>query len=454
MKSWKKQWKKELDLLSGDLNSEVKNAEICTQSVSDSNKKIPLIAKITNYLFNHKKQTAVYACSLALIAVFCFTLLFYPLPTKNNGLTLVIETNPSVLFHADGNGKVVSVSSLNADADVILCNENAVNSLIGLDLHVAINNYSSLIFKLGFINEQDAIKISGVGNQKYLQLCQTAFEDYFLGRGLKIAIINQTLSESDFINLSGYTGVESVEDLITTAKENSLFYYLRNTDANNQEQIEQIYSSVVSQEDVTQSFAQKLKNDKHKLVALLQELQELIDLNEQIEQSDDNPKPLGIKLSFWDIKTFEYVAPDLFSKDFSALLDLMQQKLDAYQTEHGTSFTSKAELLLKKLNLSTLIETIEFFSNEFLASHLDMILSFFGEVQTNTDNLTPLLETPRNHTEYAQKINGYFSVREENYYDYYNKERKPLSREEYNEFIKQIVSNYGSLENYWESLKK
>ena len=37
---------------------------------------------------------------------------------------------------------------------------------------------------------------------------------------------------------------------------------------------------------------------------------------------------------------------------------------------------------------------------------------------------------------------------------YYNKERKPLSREEYNEFIKQIVSNYGSLENYWESLKK
>ncbi len=459
MKSWKKKWKEELDLYAGNLRDDVLNAEIECVKTPEHKPKIPLKQKITSFVFKHKTPVFVGAGAFALVLILCFTLLFSIAPATQNKTvtTLLVEVNPSILFCADKDGKVVSLISTNADGDVILCNENTVNSLIGADLQNAITTYTDVLNKLGYLDGKVGMRLSGYGNKELLNSCKTNSENYLLTHGFKIAVIFQTPSEKEFLTRSGLltNTIAKVSDLYKQyTKKTELFINRNSSEQNKQQIIANAYSKIVNEECVVKNFEQQLKTDKQKLVDLLNEIDQLVNANNAIKNNADTPSFLGYKLNYWDIKSSTHIDYDSLTETLKSLMQDMQNKLKSYENTHKTAIKSESELLLKQLNLSLLVEMIDLFSLEFLSQYYDMIYGFLGEINSVAQDTLNLLDTPKTEEQYNERINHYYNSREKKNSDNYNNGKAPVSSNEYQNFLNQIIAEYGSLENFWENSSK
>ena len=75
----------------------------------------------------------------------------------------------------------------------------------------------------------------------------------------------------------------------------------------------------------------------------------------------------------------------------------------------------------------------------------------------DTEPLKALLELPQTLEEYTQKLDGYLKQSYESlikdYKSAYETSREAISESDYESYLQDLVTQYGSLENYWNSLK-
>lgn len=197
---WKNKWKKELDLI-------LEKSEKPEQNYAPQSK-------------TRRKGVMYGAISLALSLVMTFVLCFTLIPTSplpSDQTVYLLEINPAVVFVVDSQNKVTSVSSVNADSDIVLSNDELVNALKGKKIEVAMEKYFDSAMELGFINfNGDVVRISTLKDDS--QQLSVKLQDYAREKGVFVAVATDKLSESQFAERAGITNQKEGE-LIKTIKE-------------------------------------------------------------------------------------------------------------------------------------------------------------------------------------------------------------------------------------------
>lgn len=429
MKSWKNQWKKELDRVIPSLSEEVKNQQIVISSELTKNKPT-FFERVKEWGLTRKKRfLGGIAVSFACILALCFTLpsLFN---TTGNDFAIVVEVNPKIVFCANEKGKVISVASLNGDADVILADKSRIDEMIGASIEEATQTFVDYTAKLGYLDfsVNSAIKISGLGNQEKLDGVQSVLEKYFCEKGGYFAVIKENLDKRQFCMLTGLDGSQSTKDVLSSAKSLETLYSTKAED------LKGLYEEVVSIEDEFD----EIRASFNQLEQLIIEIDEL---NNQISEHEDNP--LIFVKDYWTLKGGNY---NEISEELISLCELMQEKLNVYKVKSGNEVNSLMELFEVKAKLQGLSDLI----NSDFAENLINGLKEFGFDMTIVENL---MEVPTTTAEYVKKISDYYTSRINRFSESYNNERQQITFDGYQNYINGLIEEYGSLTNYWNELK-
>ena len=309
--NWKKRWKNELNTVAPSLDERVKNEPLPVRR----EEKTGGWQAFKKWLFAHRNR--VYACAsacLALIMTACITLpmLFRDgdkgtsssgtTPTVPQPLVFALEINPSVLFTADQDGKIVAVVAANQDADVLLSSIKT-ETLKGKSISEGVRLYTDYAFKLGYLQPTDgAVRISGCGNNASLDGARETVKDYLKEKGLKSVVFseNVTISRlSERVNVSLSNTLDDVVQEVAGLPER---FAERQATGKTESELEELYWQVVPVESVKE-YAYDLVEAEYGLGAAIfvQMLDELFaavsEVSETIAQLSAFLSGLGLEMT-------------------------------------------------------------------------------------------------------------------------------------------------------------
>lgn len=452
MKSWKKRFNEELDKIVPELRADVKNAPISS-------------GREINYNGGHtavKSRNII--LSVAAVALACFialiTCLVLLLPKKSGVFMFTIEINPAITMVSDENGKVTGVMASNADADVILSADGVKANIINKDIADAAAYYTDCAAKLGYINFENsgsAVRVSGYGNGKNMAILdktKSKLEDYFISKGAYAAVIAESVSKEQFAERSRIPS-GSDEAMAKYISDSVTLFSEREAKGLSLDELQTLYGNNKSlQNFITAELSQNL----NKLKKNAEDIQNLVSLYFNIYNHEDNPAPPLLK-GYWELKKYY---GDKIDGEFAELIAEMDTALQNYKDNYGVEITSIFQLQSVAnsyitVSIERIAELIENFTYDVffeLSSGLSEIMEAAGIA---TENISSLVNLPQTVEEYFDKteslLHTEFGYRTQKYKDIYEAVREPVTRADYEGFMENIVSSFGSLENYWLSIK-
>lgn len=183
---------------------------------------------VLNFETKKKKRNTfktVSAVAAVFAVVFASLYLYLFAPQKNN-FSVELDVNPGVLLEVDKNEKVIGVTKLNKDADIVLDGMD----LKGSNLNVAVNALMFSIIKNGYINEMtNSVLLSvsdSLNNEKITKELTEQINCAFEENSLEGSVLVQTVNQSSEIEeiakkYSITTGKASlIKNLVDSGKTN------------------------------------------------------------------------------------------------------------------------------------------------------------------------------------------------------------------------------------------
>ena len=458
MKSWKKRWKNELDEIVPDLRPDIRQLSArSTETVQENGGgtlakgwlKVSLVSAVAVFL----------AAVIAVCAV-----LFAP---KNGGQHFfTIEINPAAAFVTDGNGCVTGITSLNRDADLLLADGTLEKELKGKELSSAVALYTDRAARLGFLDlnaTNGAVRLSGgEGGGKILERAQAGMENYFCEKGARAVVLAETVSVSELASRGGFEGGAQAlteKQLVTYVKEQKTLSFERGAKDMTGEQLQSAYQANV----LTDEFAQAVGRNIEEHLSLIEEhgndLARLRSLADGISEHPENPAKL-LK-DYWNVK--KYYA-DKLSGQFQSLVEEMDAALASFEEKYGVVIGSELDLAVQEekylasLAIGELAELVRNLNAELMSIYGEVLSAFLNLTGTVGNIFSELLQLPQTAGEYVQKTTAAFSAeynfRAQKFEQDYGAARDPLSIGDYRKYVNGVAEQYGSLSNFWQSLKK
>jgi len=455
MKSWKKRWKDELDEITPDLRNDVKNAPIpATDNIENNGGNTAVLS------INKKSISIVTAITTLLICALILCVCLIKPSQRHNDFLFTLEINPAVTMSADENGLVTGVIASNADADIILSDENVRNRIKGKSIDEAVIYYADCAAKLGYIDLEQkgsAVRISGLGNDDFLVKAQTSLESYFTDKGVFVLVVAESVNQEEFSSRSGLSSDLSAQDIAKYVKESAVLFSDRKAENLDLQDLQSLYNELVVENKLFDYATESLADNIERIVKNAEDIQNLSQLYLTIFNHADNPmKPIG---DYWTVKQFN---GSPLSGEFAELMSEMETALQNYKTDYGIDITSITQLTnaansylkIPANNLAVLLESFSFDKFQEFSSDITEILEITGLV---TSDFADYLQTPASLAEYAAKtsavINSEYKSRLETYEVLYNKYRQPIEKSDYDSYVESIVRQYGSLTEYWKTIK-
>ena len=155
--NFKRKLNEELNNIVPEMSSEVKNAEFPSVVEVQKPEKTPFVFSFL------KLATAVMAILITALAIY--------IPLRNNtndniqyntNSVVLFDVNPSLKIVADENERIVSVSSANEDADVLIVEDGVLENIIGNTLNGGIEILIEKCVEYGYIDNSNsnAIKVT------------------------------------------------------------------------------------------------------------------------------------------------------------------------------------------------------------------------------------------------------------------------------------------------------
>ena len=449
MKDLKNKWLDELETVMPDLEQDVIDAPILVGERQTRTKRS--FAKWT------------YAVAVSVFAVLIAVVLSIYFATKNlgenppvasSGYVAVLEVNPKVMFTVDDDGNVVAVTALNSDADVVLSSRERLAEMTEKPLSESINAFLDYSGRLGFIdvNGQDAIKLSHTATPEKIDGVIKSVENFFKENGVFAVVVSSQNTLSQISSKYGFENPQSIDTFIDKIKTSPMLFSERQIVDMTLEEIQKIYQDTVILGDMQDYVQQQLSYGIKSGEALV----EIYELNRQIVAHPDNPALIWG--DYWAVTdNFE-----VFSEDFGLLVDSMTEKLNSFKETYGTEFESHtlelAYIAYKSISengLKELEDLLNSFTDEHYINALPMIKGFLLEGNISFGDFDVL---PLNEEEFVQKtqsyLNGMFDAYAESNKTAYETARETISNDSYQDFVDGIIQEFGSLENYWNSLQE
>ncbi len=461
MKSWKKRLNEEFEAAVPALSREVLNAPV--QSVKEEEK--PRAKKISPLKKRLFFGSGFAAAALAIV----FTVLGVigvfapPAAPKLAGGVYTLELNPAVVFVTAENGKVLSVKSLNEDADVVLSDEKTRDKLINTPISEAVVAYTDAVIKAGYIDitkRENAVKLSYADwvDEDRLNSVTESLQDYFKQKGVYAAIAEKFLTKRELCEKVGVAVTNKTDELLDELEGLSAFFADRSVKNASTEELQNLYNEYI----VGKSTLEYVKKELISRISDIAEgtllLKEIGVCNAKIFTSIYNPGFI-IRYDYWGIKN----TPNLtYNEEFAALIKEMDGLIDEYEQKFGKKIATTDEYDAVRDAFSAFQDVnIKDFLTSLTVADFRSSLGKYITVLKNIGYDTSALETIINAPQTAEEYIGQLRVitrqtllsREKGFENVYSAPREQISATDYDDYISEIIAKYGSLENFWENLK-
>ena len=461
MKSWKKRLNEEFEAAVPALKDEVLNAPV--QSVKGEDK--PREKKISPLKKRLFFGSGFAAAALAIV----FTVLGAagvfapPAAPKYAGGVYTLEINPAAAFVTAENGNVLSVKSLNEDADVVLSDEKTRDKLINAPINEAIAAYTDTVVKAGYLDitkRENAVKLSYSDwvDEDSLNSVTESLQDYFKQKGVYAAIVEKPLTKSELCEKVGVAFTEKTDELFDELANLSAFFAERSAKNATAEELQNLYNEYIVGKSTLELFKTELVSRISDIAESALLLQKIGYCNLKILSSEYNPGFI-IRYDYWRIKS----NPNLtYSEDFAALIKETDGLIDEYEKKFGKRISSYDEFksALDLLDSFSGVDLKEFLSSLTLTDFQATIEKYIGILETvgcDFSALEAIVNAPQTAEEYLSQLRAVslqtLLSRENRFADIYSAPREQISATDYDEYINEIIAKYGSLENFWENLK-
>lgn len=461
MKSWKKRLNEEFEAAVPALSREVLNAPV--QSVKEEEK--PRAKKISPLKKRLFFGSGFAAAALAIVfTVLGVTGVFAPpAAPKLAGGVYTLEINPAVVFVTAENGKVLSVKSLNEDADVVLSDEKTRDKLINAPINEAVVAYTDAVVKAGYIDiakRENAVKLSYVEwvDEDRLNSVTESLQDYFKQKGVYAAIVEKFLTKRELCEKVGVAVTNKTDELLDELEGLSAFFADRSVKNATTEELQNLYNEYI----VGKSTLEYVKKELISRISDIAEgallLKEIGVCNVKIISSIYNPGFI-IPYDYWRIKS----TPNLtYNEEFAALIKEMDGLIDEYEQKFGKKIATSDEYNAVRDAFSAFQDVnIKDFLTSLTVADFRSSLGKYITVLKNIGYDTSALETIINAPQTAEEYIGQLRVitrqtllsREKGFENVYSAPREQISATDYDDYISEIIAKYGSLENFWENLK-
>lgn len=361
--------------------------------------------------FRLSKRTRGCIASVAAAAAIalCVLLGVFFLPVsmpQSSYATVVVQINPSAGFVVDAENKVVGVSSLNADADILLADEVFLDSLTGVPVEEAVTAFAVRAKESGFLTDGGKVSVSA------------AARDDKRGDGLIESVekkLNEVFSEVDFsFSFEGVAAgmeqvcalfgvqAQSIGELVEKVRSTPLYTFEREIAGLNGEELAALYEERVSHGLYKNTISGLLQDCYERAQAL----EEMAACNEEIMEDAENPAILA--KDYWSVLRI-YDDADM-SASFLAKMQGMRELIASYAERFGASMDSYAVFLSEKIlygGISSASEQIASwladFTDYLFDLQLDYILTLLDDVLADfTEELSALYDKgmPENTAEY------------------------------------------------------
>ena len=461
MKSWKKRLNEEFEAAVPALSREVLNAPV--QSVKEEEK--PRAKKISPLKKRLFFGSGFAAAALAIVfTVLGVTGVFAPpAAPKLAGGVYTLEINPAVVFVTAENGKVLSVKSLNEDADVVLSDEKTRDKLINAPINEAVVAYTDAVVKAGYIDitkRENAVKLSYAEwvDEDRLNSVTESLQDYFKQKGVYAAIVEKFLTKRELCEKVGVAVTNKTDELFNELEGLSAFFADRSVKNASTEELQNLYNEYI----VGKSTLEYVKKELISRISDIAEgallLKEIGVCNAKIFTSIYNPG-LIINYDYWRIKS----TPNLtYNEEFAALIKEMDGLIDEYEQKFGKKIATSDEYNAVRDAFSAFQDVnIKDFLTSLTVADFRLSLGKYITVLKNIGYDTSALEAIINAPQTAEEYFGQLRVvmrqtllsREKDFENVYSAPREQISATDYDDYISEITAKYGSLENFWENLK-
>lgn len=451
MKSWKKRLSEELDLIVPELRDDVKSAPIPNGHEEINYNGGHTAVKSRNIVISVLAVAA--ACLIALII--CIALLS---PKKSVEFMFTIEINPAITMVTDEKGTVKAVMASNADADVILSADGVKENIEGRDIAEAAAYYTDCAARLGYIDMESggsAVRVSGYkSGDKLLDRTKGSLEDYFISKGVYAAVIAESVGKEQFSERSGVpSGTD--ETMSKFIAEIDTLYSVRDAEGRSIEELSAMYKNSKSLQDL---ITFELRQNLDRIAKNAKDIGNLVSLYFEIFNHEDNPA-LSVLKGYWEVKKYY---GDKIDGEFAQLVEEMDRALQDYKDDYGVGITSILELQsVANSYLTVTVEQIAELIDNFTYDVFDGLSSALAEIMSaagiDIGNISELIKLPQTVGQYFEKTSSLlkteYGLRTEKYADIYGAVREPVTRSDYDGYIRDIVSRYGTLENYWQTIK-
>lgn len=420
-------------------------------------------------LSSRKKTFAAAVSALAMAAVLAVTLIAVlwqggagdPLPQEKLVSACTLEINPAVLFVLDDGQKVTAVKALNADADVLLSEEGAMDALVGQDLSQAVVTYTDRAFRLGYIDPErpeNAVRLCHTEAAGDTGAAAKALGSYFRNKGIFSAVLERTLDKETLSSLVGADHALSAKELSETVTGLSALFGERSLAGKSAEELQKDYRKEVEETYFYSLTLAKLSENIARLDRCAALLVRISDLNTRIMFHDGNP--MLVLKDYWSVKEYGKTSED---EEFNALMQETEQALADYEAAGGEAITGLSELyatasdyadLQKQYgNIRDAVLTISATQFPEYARSLVGILKSIGCDVGRLETLLSLPQTVEDFTERLRlSLSGTAEQRTSDYAAVYEATRDPLSEEDYAAYLDGLTEKYGSPDALWAAL--
>ena len=459
MKSWKRQLNRELDRIVPELRDDVRNAPVPSVPKSDEEKTSRRAA-----LSPRAKRTIFASLATAAAAFLLVFAVIGILPAAQPPLAsacVTVEINPEANFVTDKDGNVTHVTALNEDADLMFTDEAFFRSLTGKPLDEAVSLFVDRAAQLGFLdlNEKGgAVRLTASETQsrKSLDALSRSLADYFCGQGAYAVVATEYVPDAQF-RLS--LGISEDGSLNAQAEELSSSYTQRTALSMPEDQLSSYYRENYLLKEL-RSFLQSLIREHFRTLRECGRLiGEMSDLNAQIKAHPDNPNL--IFKDYWNVRLF--ADESAFTPEFGALMDEMSSLAEEYGQLSLIPLTSESELELKASYYDILpIDELEKLANDFTEADFDRfaddVLDLLDSIGLDTAFLRGLMKIPATVTEFLDQTFSFLREcaqrRLNDFREAYEAMREKITAADYEAYIDGLLTEYGSLNAYWETLGK
>ncbi|MCI7402427.1 MAG: hypothetical protein MSH40_07120 [Christensenella sp.] len=389
------------------------------------------------------KRTWIATASIALVLVVTILALVFSPLLKTQEIEeasyscYVVDINPSVILTVDEKGNVVNVSALNEDGNVLL---NNVEINKDTSLEESIQSIITSAMKLGYIDVSslnNAVKLSVTSKDKQdekINLAKSYIESVFMNEGVYGVVLAQGKNEEELIKLLNISADKN--SFYDSVKSYPKFTYMVG-DIN--EQIKQV--EIELKQEFLDMYVEKLDNFKSLL-------SEFIAINDGLYEETG--------------KDFFLVKESDLTNDQLTKYARGKEIIEILENEYTYRLTSYK---LQNIDvIATILDMVKLYLSMTDVSELnvnvliDRFNEIFGENSFETIGLGSILENiPSDEESYLLYYKNIYESKYANLINNnaskYESNREQISSQSYKEYIETIITNYGSIENFYNFIK-